>query len=386
MPRRRAPHVATVGRADELVVSHDVDLRRGVTLSGRVWTPDNVPAAGAVVRLERAPELGPIDIRADAEGRFESAGIAPGRWRLAARDGRTPGRTVAQALDFRDGVTTEWEARLRARPGVHLRLVDADGAPLADWGVALVGTAEGWWTQLWTDDDGRVVAYDVRGCELVAQLMGKAGSHFAVPIRGVPVAESPDEHVLRVSDADLAAGTLTGTFVAPSATRREWNVVLRREGDGFWVPAARAVAGPFEVARVPPGRYDAAVYGRGGASRLPSFTMNAETALDFGTLALPAPGAIELESNWPTGDVQAFEILAIHERGPADVAAWRVLREPGPPTPRVELQPGRYVVDLIDERSAVSDRTDVVVTSGETQRVALGPRAAGAVGAQRPDR
>ena len=66
----------------------DIYLFPGSTLTGTVWGPGNAPVAGAVVRAEpEAPRwaISPRPAVSDAQGRYEIAGVDPGRYRVVAR-------------------------------------------------------------------------------------------------------------------------------------------------------------------------------------------------------------------------------------------------------------------------------------------------------------
>jgi protocatechuate 3,4-dioxygenase beta subunit len=134
-----------------------IRLSRGAVARGVVRLPGGRPAGGARVETRLDPEAGAADIadmmrtamstgrlartvRADAEGRFEVAGLAPGTLTVVARaDGYAPSRRKAKV----GTEPVEVEVFLRSASDLSGRVHGADGRPLARATVAVEGTLAG---------------------------------------------------------------------------------------------------------------------------------------------------------------------------------------------------------------------------------------------------
>ena len=154
VPGQSAPVKVREGEEVEVPA---IRLSRGVVARGVVRLPGGRPAAGARVESRLDPEAGPGDVaemvrvtmstgrasrtvRADAEGRFEVAGLAPGTLTLVARaEGSAPSRRKAKV----GTEPLEVEVFLRSASDLAGRVHGSDGRPLAGAAVTVEGDLAG---------------------------------------------------------------------------------------------------------------------------------------------------------------------------------------------------------------------------------------------------
>lgn len=130
----------------------EVALQRGASVSGRVWDPQGLPVAGALVRAEprgsaappavRGTESStrplPAMIRTGPEGDFELVGLTPGPHALVAEDdlGRRARRELL-VTDRHDGL----DLTLEGGTEIAGRVRGPDGQPVPDTRMTLLNTA-----------------------------------------------------------------------------------------------------------------------------------------------------------------------------------------------------------------------------------------------------
>ncbi|MCP3962921.1 MAG: carboxypeptidase regulatory-like domain-containing protein [bacterium] len=387
----------------------EVVLEAGRIAFGRVVDESDVPIAGAEVGLEAPPPTGDPRVAmrmmqrhrddvgiptrlTDAEGRFEIADLAPGRYDLAVRatgfaPARVPGVRVTE-----DGGRVDFGTVIMV-PGAAIegRVTDPDGGDIAGADVAVnlgrrgfsvINQDSGKHGQAKTDSKGRFVIADLTPDQPVALVVTKEGfgSQYLADVRPPP--EEPLAIVLQ------PAGRLAGKVVdeggdpVPGANvmvnqdhRAMTRATMAQRRRPTWGRAEKD--GRYEIADVEPGTMMVTVQAEGFQEQMRSgieVAAGAELELDF---VLEAGGIVEGTVTTADGkpvvqaNVNISEQQEVYSASSMISAGGRTdvegrYRVAGAPLGRatitvshdsgqrlrknVELQPGTNVVDLVLER------------------------------------
>ncbi|MBK9030571.1 MAG: carboxypeptidase regulatory-like domain-containing protein [Myxococcales bacterium] len=349
-------------------------LRRGVAVSGTVVDQGGAPVAGAKVWPRDASSWEFTSgertaVTTDAKGEFAIATVAPGSYRLAAKDeahapGTSPLVTVAD-----DRPTTGVRIVLAAAGRLAGTVVDGDGAPAPYATVRVSGTE-------WSNDMvNRQAAADDRGQFVVeglprAPVRIRAESEVAASkISDVDLAATPDRKDLRLvlDQAGRIAGIVVDRAGAPvpeasvsavpdflADDRSRSDLILASstatttDGGGRFV--LRGLEdGSYRLAASREGHGERAAWGSGSTSVRAGAT-------DV-RLVLPTPGGLRGTIVLDTGKAPSLAIVA---------AGWehRVTTRDG----RFELggmNPGRFDLRVTGPDFAELVKGDLVVTDGE---------------------
>ena len=277
--RATRPGVAAGQRVELLLVA-------GPAIVGRVTLPDGKPAARAAVRAEI--EMGFVPVRAasaDASGRYELAGLTPGKYRvIAVHDDAA----IAVLTDVRlDQGEVEADVQLPPPARVTGRLVGPDDRPV----------------------EGSIVLGEVDGIAsprtIGALVRGAAGADGRFVLERVP----PGSHALTVSARGLAQRRVALEVPARAPAVDLGDVVLEagprlagRVTDKAGAPIADAVVRAFSDARpMTPGRMLEGTTDADGA-----FALGGATAGRY-SLSVSAPGHARYseEVDAPRDDLRA---------------------------------------------------------------------------------
>ncbi|MDX1502481.1 MAG: carboxypeptidase regulatory-like domain-containing protein, partial [Thermoanaerobaculia bacterium] len=306
LPAREAPADGAAG-ADETGPDEPAifDLEFPPTIAGQVVDAESrEPLSHALVWTNMPGE----HVETDSGGRFEIA-VAGGDartlfWLQAAAPDHFPGYTRTRAGD---PVTVALEAATRLRG----RVVDATGEPLA--GAELRAEAEEGFGRSAYLPDGATAASDAEGRFLLAPVHPRAGHRIAVSLAGYatlrqrlpsPEQRGDEELLLVLTRGARAVGRILGPGGEPIAEAEIELHEARASDSGPWFvrgadpsrkPVAAALSGGdggFELADLPPGRFDLEVRSPGYAeARQPGIEVPDEPAeVDLGVLEL-IPGA-----------------------------------------------------------------------------------------------
>ena len=124
---------------------HRITLQRGAAIQGRVYRPDGTPAAHARVR-PHAPsndadplDVGTLDVRADAEGRFTLAGLSPGRaWTVSTALDDLVSEPLPPFIPHVDQPSAELRIELRPAGLIAGHVRDSEGEPVEAQTVRLM--------------------------------------------------------------------------------------------------------------------------------------------------------------------------------------------------------------------------------------------------------
>ena len=183
-------------------------LTRGGTVSGLVQDQEEVPVAGATIRLRhRELEVEQEGLTTET-GRFKIGGLAPGPWNVRVEP---PNAAVIlrDGVSVHKGVTADLGV-LRVRPGLSIdgRVLGADGEPLAEVKVQVrranrvgrpIRTVE-------TDDEGRFLAAGL-GAATVHLLVDAPEGHASTALEDI----EPPQRDLQVELDET--GSVCGTAV-----------------------------------------------------------------------------------------------------------------------------------------------------------------------------
>ena len=347
-------HASTLFLSDPSDSVHDVVLRRGSSVVGRVVTEDGLPAAGARVRVSYSPE-GPNRMKqetcADLDGNFELQGISPGRTWLAAEHPAQHGKAAFLLVDFAAKETRTWNPVLGEVPPLRLRIQRADGSPLAGALVTLRATQFNEASQrfLTVGPDGRVRLDAVPDTEMTVNVFLAASDID----NGLPpchvragLLRGPDEQVVTVPEESLTRGGLRGSLLdhegQPLANAF---LQLRVHNDGAYLypMPVDPETGAFEIERLPAQSYELVAWTADiGTERLDTIEVFAGDVFDLGEIRLSRP--VAWSAPWPTPETaagDAFELVKIDDLG--DIAkCWTVASGALPPPGSFTLLPGRY--------------------------------------------
>jgi hypothetical protein len=336
-----APAIVRVTTSSVDAATVALQLRTGVTLSGRVADATGQPVANAQVFVQRPWVLGVasvprLETRTDAEGRYELRGIEPGSFTAVVY----VEPQLEQTLTGADGERVVWNPAKDPERAISGVVVDGDDKPLAQWRISVMGppTQRG---SSWlgppfqTDAEGRFRIpglKDVSHRVFVFAPMEGAYS-AAAAMRGsaaglVPctvlddVRPSGEPLTIRVPATAMATAWIEGSLTLPEGLRAKAELSLipkAIEGrGGFILPQERLAAGEatYRIGPLPPGEYDllCGIEGRGRLAhralrllpkqtlQLPPFQFDAQRPL---VIALrdaggqPATGATVKLKSWP---------------------------------------------------------------------------------------
>ncbi|MFG0320109.1 MAG: carboxypeptidase regulatory-like domain-containing protein [Planctomycetota bacterium JB042] len=262
--------VKAKGGVDEW--SAEVELRRGVAVSGRVVALGGAPVGGANVRWRGGHERGWIESEADADGRFEIVGLGAGdELRLVATD---PARSFAPGTSERtigdDEARVELDVVLTPGGRLDGEVSDADGLPAPRARVLVEGLDGETWRRLaqkpvlFTDDEGR---FSLSGLpEANLELSAEHQGWTAPP---VPVAIAPGgAHVvtLGLEQGAILEGLVVDTRGAPVDDAL---VTAYAVDDDFEMPVADVVGRALGERRAERERSRGGVSRRGSSRRRP---------------------------------------------------------------------------------------------------------------------
>ena len=260
-----------------------LQLRTGVTLSGRVADAAGQPVANTQVCVRRAGALGIgsltlLETRTDAEGRYELRGIAPGGFMALVY----VEPQLQQKLTGADGEHVVWNPTRDPERAISGVVVDAEDKPLANWQVTAMGPASRVPLSpprpCYTDAEGRFRISgleDAPHCVSVFAAMDGARPYGTASLSGsrlsaaglVPctvldgVRPSNESLTIRVPATAMATAWIEGSLTLPEGMRAKAELSLYPKAiqgrGGFYVPQERLALGEttYRIGPLPPGDY-----------------------------------------------------------------------------------------------------------------------------------
>jgi len=299
----------------------------------RVWT-----ATGGI------GERHPAETRTDEIGFFRLEGLDPGGHYLFATHPAYEGWVAHTVLQLTAGGSADWEAVLDHRPPLRIRLVDPDGAPLANH-VFLVnlGAWEGeWGANGFTDVEGRGVVHPVPDGPLIVTVPGEnfqESQEFA--LTAPDIYPSFDEVELRVGSAESRGTEINGTLLdvdeSPIWHARLQLMSVDRSAS---FNTTTDVDGAFVLRGMAPGPYSLFAHFNGkGVAELARFEMSRGEPLDLGVLRLPPETRVPVDWAWSASPPQSVTIVSGAWMDDAHTAwYWKTILEDKPlPEPLVLL-------------------------------------------------
>ncbi len=317
--------IATLALAVEQGPSSERELRftPGATVRGTLTDEGGAPRGGVVVHAHwRTPFSPPLEwfrTSTAADGSYALALPANTQVELWAMDSHEQELQAYQRFDLQSGAGAEWSAQLARFDPVCVRLVDLDGAPLANWAVSMRRTSGSLLeVASQTDAEGRarLVLPALPQGVLLLQVLGPLLGERSVPLQTFEnIQPHPShEHVLELDRERRGLGGLIARLSPSGWTPpADLKVELVRADDAAsaFAPIDRELA--FRAAGLPPGRYSVAL---SSGTRMLGFVAHEDVlagrTLDLGTIELPAPAELDLALLSPA---ETYELLAAHSDG-----------------------------------------------------------------------
>lgn len=346
-----------------------------MTCSGVVTGSDDKPLAGVAVAVR-----GIGSATTSADGHYSISG--PRQATLYFTAGKPGVGSIEQVKICGDTKAVDWSPGI-GRPGViEGRLLDENGAPLADWPICIVRDPQwaergsGWYGR--TDADGAIVArvsneYNYR------VFTGPKGSNSHVCVDG-PVSTGVRNLRWTMSAEMKPVTAVKFTVSLPDEVRREslYAVLLTQShGRGaatIKTPRDECVMGPVAI-----GTYVIDVQSEVGHYEFGPVVVDSPGVLDLGDLACDDPGLLALDSR-RTGEKFGKIQYRIWRSSLCGEDGWvagslGALR-PGGELIELRRAPGRYRV-LFYGTGVTDSSCEVVVRSNERSVCRAQPRAGG---------
>ncbi|MCU0862488.1 MAG: sigma-70 family RNA polymerase sigma factor [Planctomycetes bacterium] len=355
-----APAIVRVTTSTDEPETVALQLRTGVTLTGRVTNADGEPivdtivtaSAGRAVVGMRSPWGDHRLTRTDTDGRYRLPAIVPGE--ITARMQGTP--ELLRELAAADGEVLVWDVTREPERVITGRIVDSEDRPLVGWTVHATSLADQFLpVPRDTDTAGRFRITGLRDDSyrlvVAAPVVGEAYLSAAAKVpRAIidDVRPSPEPRTIRIDADGMAAGWLEGTLALPDGLQVEAELSLYPKAlaskSGFVVPQQQVAAGQttFRIGPLPAGEYDLFCAIEGRSALMQRGLRLAANA----TLRLP-PFAFDAQ--------RPQVILLRHADGRPAAGAVVQLRSYGPCR---ETSPGRY------ESAATEPGADEVLVHG----------------------
>lgn len=355
--------VVLAAGGEELVLA----LTPAARVEGRVVDAAGNPVAGARVSVERGP-LDRSTALSGADGRYALAGLAAGEAGVWARHpdaGRARG-----SVELVPGASARWDARLAPTPTLRGVLVDARGAPVAGWDVALLDPDEDEEVGGTTTDPAGAFAFDGLGEDLRYDLRcDPPGRWMELPhalLTGI--GPGPEPLVVRLRDRSAETGSIAGRVLDPDGRPVAGTMVTgwHDEAPHSWFGIVPRGDGSFEIERLPPGPVFVSVRSSAWPWRnVGRVEVEAGRRTEVGDVVLDRPAIVSGELR---GLPEGYDPAALEGR---------VLDEEWEPSGRLEFHGGRYRTsplapgihhlriegDLLETR-----RFEVELTAGEDLR------------------
>jgi RNA polymerase sigma-70 factor (ECF subfamily) len=385
---RASGHALTTGDLATLGAPGELELRlaRGARVSGRLVLPAGGPATDIEVYLEPRTQCGEgatglagydpsrrgfvERARTDAAGRFELAAVAAGKRRIWAVDAERGWLATAE-LELADGGEERFDAGLAPRAALELVLVDARGAPLADW-IAHVRRPDGgsWWIRRRAADaDGRVRIPDCLDEALFVDVFEPSGSGSSFGSWQLRPLEGEQRLEIDPRGPGTVWGRVRDSEGGPAQSAELTFFALRTS---LTTTAVRAADGAFETS-LAPGSYLVVAREDEAACVLARVQLKSGERRELGELALPPLGTLRLDgsglvrgADQPTYAVHALCTVTREERHVL-VARGALEGER-----LLQLFAGRHRVRCDDGNGATREYDVTVAPYGET-RLALVP-------------
>ena len=288
--------VTSVALAAGQAREHEVRLRAGWSLEGRVTDWAGAPIEGAQVsaaRRNHATYDSTAKTRSDAQGYYRLDGIEFFEFQASATM-RGIGR-VQETLEGTRGAATIWNPVIRSNPGVFGFLVDEGGNPLAGWNVILHRPQESnlWHRRTITDADGSFAIEETPDWAFHLSVRTPALWDEGSIVERDDVFPGDCDVVIRVPGDAIPTASLVGEIryrsgaAAPHAKIRHC-----RDGEkSLWTSEVDPETGQFHAQRLRPGTYQLSISGEGTVfENLRTIELGQDQELDLGTILLEDPG------------------------------------------------------------------------------------------------
>lgn len=364
----------------------EIVLDRALRVVGVVEDHRGYPVEGARVladSLKQRPEAWALT---GPDGSFELERLSPGKQRLWAYGPfGTELESQRAALEIElTGSTVVWNPVLAPGDPLRVKVLDADGHPLADQRLVFMASGSlsdrNWWNIAVTDQRG-VAEVDYPPEEVRVELRPRAasGAGLAGPlsIRALDgLRPSTLPYVLQLEERDLDLGTISGRIVDARGEPIAESCQLSLRNSHMALPmVVEHERGQFRILDVPPGPYRLSLCSSLGGSAFLECAVEHDQLLDLGTWILPATGQLIIENRWPGLDGQGqpyrFVLAGIFDLEAQDGAVVHT-RSTQPIEGAFDWLPGLNVAHVYSGSRLVQNVT-FRVRSGESTTLELSP-------------
>ena len=359
----------------------DLTLGAGQVLTGRVSNADGQPTIGAVVRVVHhdgtgsgrhnvPPEWGMTVTASNEQGEFRLVGIRPGTFTAYANKLDKWDSTVRHPSSGEQG---PWHAVLGDGHTLRGRLIDNEGAPLANWAVRAVaapGTKPV--RPKVTNDRGE---FDLSGCEDRPYTLDiyQSRDHGTAATKARAPQPSADASIR--TEFRLAAHEIARAFVIGRILDHEGNPIrgpIELSSPDYKLSGKADETGQFRIGPAWDGKYCLRVQRDMKVLIFrPGITVSGTGEIDTGTLRAQDPGTIEVHTQANSDLPLEGEWITI--RDPDSFHVVSVGRLKGNRCTIADMPPGTYYAVLSSERFPAWTQR-VTVDAGSTATVELAPR------------
>jgi RNA polymerase sigma-70 factor (ECF subfamily) len=299
----------------------ELRIEPGAIVHGVLVDESGAPRAGVRLNsLWRTPFSLPLEWTSTvsaADGSYELTVPAQPNVEVWAIDAQDRGLQIWRFFDPASGERVEWNGALARWDPVRVRLVEPDGAPLANWQVGLrFPTGSLLETTASTDGEGRTQLILPARTGFNVEVHGPVLSAGSVPLHSATgvLPEAALEHTIVVDGRRRDLGGLTARLNPIGWTpAADLQVVVVREGNESSASAPLDRERRFRAVGLNPGRYSIAL---SSGVRLLGFIAHEQVdsgrTLDLGTLDVPGPAELDLAQ---VGSGKSFELLAAYPEG-----------------------------------------------------------------------
>ena len=364
-----APHARGYGsRAAEPVVV-EIRLSRQASIRGRVDA--TALEVGQPVRVWAVSTTGQrVETDAVLGEEYLLDSIAPGRQRVFAQAAQDKSWGARAVLDLRPGQEALWDPQLTPSAGLHLRIENELGQPLADKFVRIYAQDGPPWSRALDSDSRGNIDLDICPAGALTVTVNRCGrSPFPCAVFR-DVREDLQRQTLRLESEWANKATLVVDFASwrpEDGVETEFHMRNHPYLSESTFPYDLET-GSLLAEELPPGPFEIMVTrGARGVVHYQSVLLASNEELHVGPLSEPLPGRVEIELPAQQASASCEWELA-WAGGATPSESWPFLRRAGLPPPVLELFPGAYLLRILCDGIEVQTHS-FVLQAGDNVRL-----------------